>query len=268
MATKCKHLRHNCPTCKRHYTSPELAETCPECGGDMRCGNYPAFGSEYCVQHGGPAPSRGWYGAGKAIVTGEHSRFQISRLAAKYIELKEDGRFLSNRHSMEIIRKRVQQLAERIDLNEAPDRLKAIMELWKEYRSKGGGSGDGPDAIKVRFALEATFEAAFHDYAAWQQMFEALELDRKMVESEVKIAKDLKAILTAEDAYELAAKLLGSIIEAVGTLIVDDSLRGRLLKRIQYEFAKLIGDRSSREVDPGLGGSGGEIIDSVASTVD
>jgi phage shock protein A len=201
-------------------------------------------------------------------VTGEHSRFQISRLAAKYIELKEDGRFLSNRHSMAIIRQRVQQLAERIDLNEAPDRLERIMKLWREYREVGGGSGDGPDAIKIRFQLEAAFESAFHDYAAWQQMFDALELDRKMVESEVKIAKDLKAILTAEDAYELAAKLLGSIIEAAGSIIIDDTIRGRLLKRIEYEFAKLIGDRSSREVDPGFGGSGREIIDSVASSVD
>lgn len=132
----------------------------------------------------------------------------------------------------------------------------------------GGGSNDGPDAMKIKFQIDAEFEAAYHDYAAWQQMFEALDLDRKMVESEVKIAKDMKAILTAEDAYELAAKLLASIIQAASELILEDNIRARFLKRIEYEFAKLIGDRGSREDSPGFGGSGGEIIDTVTSTVD
>ncbi len=268
MATKCKHLRHNCPKCKRHLTTPELVEVCPDCGGDMHCGNSPAFGSDYCSNHGGPAPSRGWYGPGRAIVTGERSQFQIARLAAKYNELTTNGRFLSNRYSMDIIRHRIQELAERIDLNQAPDRLKLIMEMWGEYRAAGGGMSDGPDAIKARLHLEAVFEAAFHDYAAWQQMMEILDLDRKMVESEVKIAKDLKAILTAEDAYELSAKLLAAIIESASALIADDAVRGRFLKRIQYEFARLVGDRGSREVDAGIGGSGGEVVDSVSSTVD
>lgn len=268
MGAKCKHLLHNCPKCKRHFSTAELVEKCPDCGEDLHCSKSPVYGSEYCGSHGGPVPSRGWYGPGKAIVTGEGSRFQIARLAAKYNELTTDGRFLSNRHSMEIIRLRIQQLAERIDLNQAPDRLKLIMELWGEYRAAGGGMSDGPDAIKARIRLEAAFEAAFHDYAAWQQMMDILDLDRKMVESEVKIAKDLKAILTAEDAYELSAKLLAAIIEAASSLILDDAIRGRFLKRIQYEFARLVGDRGGREADEGIGGGSGEVIDTVSSTVD
>ncbi len=169
---------------------------------------------------------------------------------------------------MEILRTRIQQLAERIDFHQAPDRLALLLELWKEYRIVGGGSSDGPDAIKVRLKLDAAFEATFHDYMAWEQMMEALELDRKMVESEVKIAKDLKAMLTAEDAFELAAKLLAAIIQAASEIIFDETVRSRFLKRIQYEFAKLIGDRGGREDTPGFGGSGGEVIDSVTSTVD
>jgi hypothetical protein len=200
-------------------------------------------------------------------MTGEYSRFPIARLAAKYNELTKDGRFLSNRHSMEIIRNRVQQLAERIDLNEAPDRLAKLQKLWSEYRTLES-AGDHLEAKKFQIKIDAEFEAAYHDYAAWTQMFEALDLDRKMVESEVKIAKDLKAILTSEDAYELAAKLLAAIIEAANSLIFDDALRGRFLKRIQYEFARLIGDTSIRETDERSDGGSREIIDSVSSSVD
>lgn len=168
---------------------------------------------------------------------------------------------------MEIIRTRVQQLADRIDLNEDPMRLSKLMKLWSEY-GDARRTGDELEARKISILISAEFEAAYHDYASWQQMFEALDLDRKMVESEVKIAKEMKAILTAEDAYELAAKLLASIIEAASSIILDDATRGKFLKRIQYEFARLVGDKRGGEDDEGLGGSSREIINSVSGVVD
>lgn len=181
--------------------------------------------------------------------------------------MSTDGRFLSNQQSLEIVRTRVRELANRIDQNQAPERLATLRELWDEYiRLEDRGNHLESKAVRNRIAEE--FEAAYHDYAAWQQMFEALDLDRKMVESEVKIAKELKAILTAKDAYELAAKLLASIIEAATSLIADDSIRAKFLKRIQYEFARLIGDRRSDQGDEGPGGGGGEVIDSVTGVVD
>ncbi len=200
-------------------------------------------------------------------MTGENSRFPIARLAAKYSELTHNGRFLSNQQSMEIIRTRIQQLGERIDANEAPERLRTLQKLWWKYWECMDGD-DRLGAIKVKREIDAEFEAAYHDYMSWQQMFEALDLDRKMVESEVKIAKDLKAILTAKDAYELSAKLLAAIIEAANSLIFDPQLRGKFLKRIQYEFARLIGDGSFSQDSDGSDGGSGEIIDSVTSSVD
>lgn len=265
VAEKCAHLLHNCPNCKRHFRNHELLEWCPDCQTDLHCNAYPVYGSKFCMQHGGPVPSRGFYGIGRAIVTGADSKFPISQLANKYLQLTTDGRYLSNFESIEIIRNRIMQLAQRIDLNEAPDRLQRIQELWTEYRRWQPGE---LEAKKLAYQLDAEFEAAFHDYAAWQQMFEALELDRKMVESQVKIAKDLKAILTAEDAYSLAAKLLAAIIEAASTLIVDDETRSRFLKRIQYEFARLVGDRRSDQDSDGPGGSSREIVGTVTSVVD
>lgn len=205
-------------------------------------------------------------------MTGEHSQFPITRLASKYLEMTTDGRILSNRQSIEIIRTRVFNLLDRIDKNEAPERLNNLRELWEKHKVFQI-AGMHIERQKVDADIDAEFEAAYHDYMAWTQMFEALDLDRKMVESEVKIAKDLKAMLTAEDAYEFGAKLLASIIEAANSLILDDSTRSRFLKRIQYEFAKLVGDRivgdeSAEEDNGGSGGSSSKIIDSVTSTVD
>jgi len=167
------------------------------------------------------------------MTTGAGSSFPLTRLAAKYNQMKTDGRILSNRHSIEIIRHRVEQLIERIDANDAPDRLNKLQKLWNEMRNLEA-KGNEVEANLIKRDIDLQFEAAREDYLAWEQMFHALDLDRKMVDSEVKVAKDIQAILTAEDAYELAAKLLASVLE-----VVDDPNK---LKRIQYEFAKIIGD--------------------------
>ena len=70
-----------------------------------------------------------------------------------------------------------------------------------------------------------------------EQVFGALDVRRKMVESELKILKEIKAIITAEDAYELAAKLLAASMNVIG----EDPKK---LKRLQYEYTRIIGERS------------------------
>ena len=191
-------------------------------------------------------------------MTGAGSQFPLTRLAAKYNAMQKDGRVLSNRQSLEIVRTRVEQLLERIDQNQAPDRLERLGALWKEYI---GLKGKTVEQYAVEAKLEDEFEKAYHDYAAWKQMFEALDLDRKMVESEVKILKEIKAIITAEDAYELSAKLLAAVMR-----VVDDPKK---LKQVQYEFTKIIGE-SGDNVAEGLGESdwisGGEEGDESGSS--
>ena len=167
------------------------------------------------------------------MTTGVGSSFPLTRLAAKYNEMKTDGRILSNRHSIAIIRHRVEQLIERIDMNDAPDRLNKLQKLWNNIRDLEA-QGKTLEAIGVKKEIDQQFEAAREDYLAWEQMFNALDMDRKMVSAEVSVAKEIQAILTAEDAYELVAKLLASVIQ-----VVNDPNQ---LKRIQYEFTRIVGD--------------------------
>lgn len=197
------------------------------------------------------------------MTTGSGSQFALTRLASSYNRMMKDGRVLSNRQSLEIVRRRIEQLAERIDLNDAPDRMAKIAELWGKYTGCVD-HGQSSEAHGLRLDLDAEFEKAYHDYAAWKQMFEALDLDRKMVESEVKVLKEIKAILTAEDAYELSAKLLAAVMR-----VEDDPKK---LKQVQYEFTRIIGE-SGDSVTEGyseeVGGSGGEeVVDSGSGEMD
>ena len=183
------------------------------------------------------------------------SKFPLVRLAAKYSEMTQNGRILSLRASIEVIRTRIEELLERIDIHEAPDRLVRLQKLWTELR-KAEELGQRAEAIVKRAEIDREFESAYHDYASWQQMFEALDLDRKLVESEVKIIKDIRATLTAEDAYNLTAKLIGAIISTINeTDNLEVDTKSTLLKRISYEFSTIIGDGiNTKDVErPGRG---------------
>ena len=254
MADKCAAFKYHCPSCQRAFKRAERMPTCPDCGTDLHCSKWAVPGYTYCENHGGPAPSRNFYGIGRGIVSGENGRFELTRLASKYNEMTSDGRILSNRASIEILDDRIVELLERMGKYEFPDQLATLRNLWTKYRATEGTL----EGIKIRQELDAAFEAVFHDYMAFHQIEESMELRSKMVEREAKIAKDLHAILTAEDAYKLTAKLLGSIIAAVQQLIgVEENIKAGLLKRIEYEFTRIIGEGSSE----GTGGSVGEVID-------
>jgi hypothetical protein len=168
------------------------------------------------------------------MTTGKGSNFQLTRIASKYNEIQRNGQILSNRRARDIIWTRVEQLAERIDMNEAPERMEIIRKLWMKYR-EAQSNGSQVEEVLAAKQIDDQFEAAFHDYAAWRQMFEALELHSKMTESEVKIMKDLKAIMTYEDANLLVAKVMAVFLR----ILQDDPKK---LKEAQFELTRLVGE--------------------------
>lgn len=195
------------------------------------------------------------------MTTGEKSQFPLTRLASKYIEMQKDGRLLSVRSSIGIVRSRIEDLAKRIDLNEAPDRLENIHKLWNAYKL----SLSEHERAESAKELDEEFEKAYHDYASWKQIFDAIDIDRKLVESEVKVIKDIHAVLTVEDAYELTAQLLSAIITTINSEnTIPDHTKVIILKRMQYEFTRIVGDKFST----GSGGSGPETDDAIGGVVD
>jgi hypothetical protein len=85
--------------------------------------------------------------------------------------------------------------------------------------------------------MDVIFERVYHDYAAWRQIFEALDLRGKSTEREVKVLEKIKAIMTVEDGYRLAAKMLAASMRVIG----DNPSK---LKELQYEYSRLIGESS------------------------
>jgi hypothetical protein len=259
VATKCSAFVRTCPGCKKRLPENGKAETCPECGACLRCDNFVVPGYNYCSVHGGPAPSRNFYGKGRGMTTGKGSNFQLTRIASKYNEIQRNGQILSNRRARDIIWHRVEELAADIDTKDAPDKLEKLGALWKDYRGKQS-NGLLVEAALVAKDIDDEFEKAYYLFQAWRQMFQALELHSKMTESEVKIMKDLKAIMTYEDANLLVAKIMAVFLR----ILQDDPKR---LKEAQYELTRLTGDFADERPDNGTWARGGEGDDEERSSL-
>lgn len=163
------------------------------------------------------------------------------KTAQKYEQMLSNGRILSNRAAMEVLDDRVKQLAERIDVNDAPDRMAKLKSLWDEFR-KAYTADRGAEMVVAIKRIDAEFEKAYHDYKAWEQMMQLFDLRRKLVDSEVKTIKEIKAILTAEDAHNLVAKLLAVVLR-----VVVDPIK---LRVIHYEFSRIIGEHNLDDDSP------------------
>ena len=188
------------------------------------------------------------------MTTGSGSSFPLTRLASKYNDMRKNGQLLSNRHAVDTIDDRIVQLMERVDLDDAPERMKKLAELWEEYKTNNR-QGREVEELITRTQIDDEFEKAYHDYMAWEQILSIFDLRRKMVESEVKVLKEIRGIISVEDAYELSAKMLAAMMRVVG----DDPKR---LKQVQYEFARIIGESSDNVTEGYVDedrGDGGEI---------
>lgn len=182
------------------------------------------------------------------MTTGSGSSFKLTRLAATYNKMQSNGQLLSNRAAIGLIDQRIKQLLERIDFDEAPDRTAKLYLLWTEFLDS-----DGVEAAVLKKKISDEFEKVYHDYQSWKQIFEALDLRGRSVEREVKVLTSIKAIMTAEDGYNMLAKALAATMKVIG----DDAKK---LKQVQYEFTRIIGE-SSDLVSEGVwedAGGGGE----------
>lgn len=249
---QCKKLKSTCSKCGWKNTTPRV-EICQECGQSLRCTRWAVSGYTLCTSHGGPVPSRNFFGSG-TIKTGARDSMPLMRLAARYNKMQENGQLLSNRAAVDIIDVRIRQLAERIDENDTPERMKALYSMWGKYMQAVKG-GDEINKIMLMGKISEEFDKVYHDYESWSQMLEVLEYRRKMTETEVKILKEIKAVITVEDMYDILAKVLAVLLR----MFKGDPKK---LKEVKYEFAKITGERidvSGEPLDEYDRGGGGEV---------
>ena len=126
--------------------------------------------------------------------------------------------------------------------------MRNIVKLWEEFKTSFPNLEkfikSHPRTNRAFENLENEMTKAFHDYESWKQIFDALDVERKLSVDEIKILKEMRAILTAEQGVELVAKVVAIVVEENQ----DDPVR---LKRITAKLGKLIGDRTAVSSETG-----------------
>jgi hypothetical protein len=191
------------------------------------------------------------------MVTGKNSKSLIPRMASKYMEQTNDSMYILNKKSIDLLDARVIDLLDRTDAESSPERVARIIKYWKNLNDAVPGLKfdvvNDKEAYKAYLALDAEVEAAFHDYAAWKQLMEVLEVRRKHTESETKILKELKAMMTAEDGMELVSQLFAAIMK-----VLRDEPKGHdYIHLIRLEFERITGAANVGETQAGSG----EVVD-------
>lgn len=162
------------------------------------------------------------------------------KLLDKYEEAASDPELLSLRGYLGVIDMRLATLIERADSGESAERWRLVLEKWSEYKNMRGSALEMLKFVE----LDNLMTAAFHDYQAWKELLEAVDVRRKLTESERKRLLEMKQIITAEDAARLVTALQGAVIR-----IIDDPAK---LKLIEWEFIKLSGIGNIREPEPSV----------------
>lgn len=262
----CEYLKDKCPQCSRYFRRDERYIDCPDCGASRKCGSYAVKGQKYCVKHGGKANLKAKYEPikGSAIVTGKNSKSIIANLASKYVEMGKSGPLVSNRKTLSILDARITELLDRIEEGYSVQRIKTIVSAWETLKESVPGLRmwvkESKKASGAYNTLDSEVDKAFHDYESWQQIGEFFNLRSKISKDEMSILKDMRALITAEDAYDLVAQLLAATITVLGD--VPDG--PKYIQSIHREFARILGEPSLEQASRGEQ----EIIDITPVRVD
>ena len=240
----CTELVLNCKGCKRFFERHERMIHCPDCGKKRECHGFVMKGYNLCKEHGGPRPDKKYYGRskGRFSMTGEKAlksplMKRSNEIATKYVEIQTDPNAQTLRPLHSILNARLMVLMGRAGIGDSSSRMENIVQLWirfKKWHPNLNQYFHGAEPIKAFKALDAELEATVHDYAAWNEIYRLIDEKRKVSESEMKILKDMKALISADDAFNLVAQVLAAVTKGV-----DDP---RKLEEIRYELAILIGD--------------------------
>lgn len=241
MAQTCNYPIRNCRKCETRLAGTEDKKKCYNCGESRQCRGKAVYPSALCRIHGGGSVKRGTM-PGRPPTTGEHSKFPVIKMAHdKRVKLRltervqgamKDPELVALRKPLALIAIRVEDLLERIEESENPERWSEALSAFKEF-SLVYTESRNPAVRKAYRHLHAIMQEAKDDYDAWDDIKKTLDLYRKLSESERKRLVQMKAVMTSEEVLEIAMALLNAVIDET-----DDPKK---IKRIQTRFIRIIG---------------------------
>jgi hypothetical protein len=191
----------------------------------QRCRRHATPGMAVCRIHGGKTPK------GPALPqfrTGRYSKFLPARMAATYRAAAQDPELLSLRSEIALLDARIAELLGRVDTGESGALWNTLQKEWAAFR-RSRALGDVPTMHLAIARLDLLMDRKHTDSAAWQEIGEAIEQRRKLVESEQKRLVALQAMMSQEQALTL----MGVLVDIITTHVRDQPTLAQIVADLQ-----------------------------------
>lgn len=207
-----------------------MATTCgARTRGGGSCQQPPAPGRTRCRFHGGATP-RGL--ALPQTKSGRYSKDLPTRLAADYQAAREDPELISLRDQIALVRARQADILRRVDTGEASamwEKLATAAQAFHDAAARGDPSGSLVAAQEMaRLATKGRGE-----WRTWRDLFEAIELDRRLTDSERRRLEAIQEMLSADRLM----LIVGALVDSVRRHVSDRAQ----IARIQADIGQLLG---------------------------
>jgi hypothetical protein len=212
---------------------------CAENREGNRCGQIAEPGYVVCHYHGGKTPrgieSVHFQGRG-------YSQDLPAQLADRMLATLQDIDFSSMRQEIALVDARLGELLQKLDSGETGTAWRAVIGAYSDLEdARGMDEGQERDE-KEQAAMGDLWNAitsAGREREAWMEIYDGLEVRRKMADTETKRDKARQESLSMEEAMAL----IGTIVR-----ILYDEIEDRdLLRRVGEKIRKLMNKKGVRE---------------------
>lgn len=186
------------------------------CGAKNRRGGVctlsPVRGRTRCKWHGGATPQGI---ASPQFKHGKYSKAMPAQLAALYNEAGEDRELVGLREELKAVDARLLTLMATLGADAGSARWAAVGAAYDALQAVQPGDGKGFDAAMVQ--LGDAIAAQHTDDGTWREIYKAIELRRRLVDSEAKRLHRLHQMISVERVLNL----VGGIMQSIKTHVSD-----------------------------------------------
>jgi hypothetical protein len=200
----------------------------------LPCKNFAVVGRKFCRFHGGHALTGS---AHPSYKHGRYSRYLPIKVAARYLEAKNDKELLSLKDDIAVTEARLSELFERIGTGESG-------EVWKNLKKAGDVFQKAYETSNTEKLFEAVQDIrnlvveGQSDAAIWNELKELQEHRRKLTETENKMLIAKQQMISTEQLMIYA----GVILDSIRTHVFENTEKqvgAKIVNSIAYDFDRL-----------------------------